>query len=104
MSETRYSPTRGNLLVRDVDTEDTLPGGTVHLLEDTRTRFARLQAEVVTVGPPAWDEEEDREIPIPAATGDWVVLRSRWCRVPTEDPTLFVIRATDLAARLEETP
>lgn len=98
----QYHPTRGNLLIRDVDTADTIPDGRIHLLEDTRTRFSRIQALVVAVGPPAWDEEEEREIPMAASPGDWVLLRSRFCRVATEDPTLFVIRGTDLAARLEE--
>ena len=55
--------------------------------------------EVAQVGEPWYNEEEDTYETIPAKEGDWLVLRDRWCRVPTEDPELFVISIHDIAAR-----
>jgi len=92
-----YSPTRGRLLVRNIITDDKV--GKILLLEKTRGQMTGLQVEVEATGAPWWNEEDEVHETIPAESGWWVVLKDRWCRVPTEDPDLFVIGIDDLAGR-----
>ena len=95
-----YKPTRGRLLVRNILTDEKV--GHILLLEKTLGRMTGLQVEVEKVGEPYYDEKEDTYEEIPAKEGDWLVLRDKWCRVPTEDPKLFVITIHDIAARFTE--
>ena len=95
-----YTPTRGRLLVTNVVTDNTV--GHILLLEKTLGKMTGLQVEVEAVGEPWYNEEEDTYETIPATVGDWLVLRDNWCRVPTEDPDLFVIGINDIAARFTE--
>ena len=95
-----YRPTRGRLLVANLLTDDQV--GSIVLLSKTLGQMTNLQVEVLKVGSPYYDEEEDTYETIPAKEGDWLVLRDRWCRVPTEDPEQFVIGIEDIAARFTE--
>ena len=95
-----YTPTRGRLLVQNPYTEDTV--GSIVLLDKTLGTMVNLQIEVLRVGEPWYNEEEDTYEEIPAKEGDWLVLKDRWCRIPTEDPDLFVIGINDIAARFEQ--
>ena len=95
-----YLPTRGRLLVTNLVTSDTVKG--IILLPKTLGTMTNLQVEVEKVGAPWYNEEEDTYEEIPAKEGDWLVLRDRWCRVPTEDPELFVIGINDICARFEQ--
>jgi len=100
MNFMNYAPTRGRLLVTNLVTEDTVRG--IVLLPKTLGTMTGLQVEVERVGQPYYDEDEDTYEEIPANEGDWLVLRDRWCRVPTEDPDLFVISIHDIAARFTQ--
>lgn len=95
-----YTPTRGRLLVTNLVTEDTVRG--IVLLSKTLGTMTGLQVEVEKVGESYYNEDEDTYEAIPAKEGDWLVLRDKWCRVPTEDPELFVISIHDIAARFEQ--
>ncbi len=95
-----YRPTRGRLLVANLLTDDQV--GSIVLLPKTLGQMTNLQVEVLKVGEPHYDEEEDTYETIPAKEGDWLVLRDRWCRVPTEDPELFVIGIEDIVARFTD--
>lgn len=44
-------PTRGVILVRPVETEETVPGGKIILTEETRERLAADQVQLIEVGP-----------------------------------------------------
>ncbi len=70
-----YSPTRGRLLVRNIETVDTV--GSIILLDKTLGQMVNLQVEVIRTGSPYYDEEEDTYETIPAKEGDWLVLRDR---------------------------
>lgn len=53
----------GRLLVKPVETAETLGGGKIILTEATREHWTMGQAEVLAVGPPAICTEEDCERP-----------------------------------------
>lgn len=98
MSE-HLQPARGRLLVRPVETAESLPGGRIVLAADTRERLTQNQVEVVAVGEfalcdaehsPNWARRAVRKCTRPHLTlnglrmhahgvraGDWVLVRPR---------------------------
>lgn len=87
-------PARGRVLVRKVETPESLPGAKLLLLQDTRETLTAQQAEIVSVGPPAICENDNCERPHPITghlgrkwynqfhdfrgkPGDWVLLAPR---------------------------
>lgn len=56
-------PARGLVLVRPVQTEDTLPGGKIVIPDKAREKFAAYQVRVVAVGEPEICEDEDCQRP-----------------------------------------
>lgn len=44
------TPARGLLLVRPVETDETMPGGVIALIAETRERMTANQCEVIAVG------------------------------------------------------
>lgn len=76
----------GRVLVKPVETAETLNGGRILLTDATRERWTMGQAEVVAVGPPAQceDDECEREHldghhPIDARLipGAWILCKPR---------------------------
>lgn len=51
-------PTRGVILIRPVETEESLPGGRIILTEESRRRLAADQVQILEVGPPEICENE----------------------------------------------
>ena len=95
-------PRAGLLLIRRPETEATLPGGRIVLMENTLTHLTQGQAICLAVGPPAHDED-DEEIPIDprVVPGAWIVTRFRnW--TPTDQPDEFLIRQADVVAVFRE--
>lgn len=93
-------PARGRLLVRPVETEETMPGGHIILTAKSRETLTAHQCEVVAVGSPALcHDPEDCERPQAAhaiddegmvhpsnvAVGDWLLVRPR-CFVEGPEP------------------
>ena len=92
-------PSRGLLLVRPVETDETLPGAKLILLSETRERMTANQCEVIAVGAPAecdptrsraerkcerehaLEADYPRRIlrvhPCPINVGDWLLVRAR---------------------------
>lgn len=84
------TPARGLVLLRPVQTEETLAGGRITLLEDTRAKWTGMQAEVVATGELAICEDDDCERehwingtglqklhPCALQPGDWVIVEPR---------------------------
>lgn len=82
-------PARGRVLVRKVETGDTLPGAKVVLLDKTREELTAQQAEIVAVGEPSACRDEECERRhfqrwaegwhhvFDGKRGDWVLLAPR---------------------------
>lgn len=80
-------PARGLCLLRPVQTQETMGGGKIVLLENTREKMTFLQAEVVSVGEPALCEDDDCERdhgtgptklhPCSLQPNDWVLVEPR---------------------------
>lgn len=90
---------RGLLLVRPPETDETLPGGLIALVAETRERMTASQCEVIAVGAPeACDPSSSRAARkcerihgvanapnyslmrvhlCPVAVGDWLLVRPR---------------------------
>jgi co-chaperonin GroES (HSP10) len=107
-------PRAGKILVKRVETEDTLPNGKVHLLEDTTRKMTSGQFEIVDIGEPLtcddedcnlqmhWKDDDDKLYhPFDADIGDWVILAPR-SPVATDDPALFIALQDDVLALLVE--
>lgn len=126
-SPNQLAPARGKLLVRPVETPESLPSGKIVLTAATRKDLTAQQAEVVAVGAPpicdhppktpedVWDCERPKEAhglefpdyavtwwthPTSAIPGDWVLLAPR-CLVETDEPNLYVCSQDDVLAVLE---
>lgn len=52
-------PARGRVLVRPVETEETVPGGRILLTENARAKMAANQVQVVSIGLPDICDDED---------------------------------------------
>lgn len=109
------TPARGKLLVRPIETQETLPGGKILLTQTTRDGLTAQQAEVVAVGAGTVCEQENCERPHTTLTqdaipklvherhihsGQWVLLAPR-CLVETDTPNLYVCAQDDVLAVLE---
>ena len=57
------TPTRGRLLVKPVDTNETLAGGRIVLPEGTRTHWSMGQYEIVAVGDAPYCDDDECERP-----------------------------------------
>ena len=103
-------PSRGNLLVKPIETQESVGG--VVLLEDTRQRWSGQQCEVVAIGKPAYCEDGDcgsaAHVGIAGEggihlmelrVGDWLVVRPR-SYVATDVDKRWVVRQDDVLARL----
>lgn len=58
-SDGRVIPARGIVLVKRVETEETLPGGRIIIPQKAREEFASHQVEVVAVGEPEICRDDD---------------------------------------------
>lgn len=114
-------PARGKVLVRRVETLETLPGGRIVLTEATREGLTAQQAEIVAVGypmrcaafpdcerpheaafhaPPGRFSDEPHYHPRPVTVGQWVLLAPR-SLVETDEPGLYVVSQDDVLAVLQ---
>jgi hypothetical protein len=100
------TPARGLLLVRPVQTAETLGAGRIALLEETRQRWSGMQCEVLAVGAEEYCEDDYCERdhagwvhPCTIAEGDWLLVRPR-CFVPTDVEDLWLCKQSDALARL----
>lgn len=50
-------PARGKVLVKRVETEETLPGGRIIFTDAAREAWAQWQIEVIAIGEPPWCQE-----------------------------------------------
>ena len=121
-------PARGIVLVRRVETEETLPGGRIIIPQKAREEFASHQVEVVAVGEPEICEDEDcgryhQEFGVPVEGCDtlieierehpidprikpeaWVMVKPRsLVDAGTLERTLYFVRQEDILCVLEET-
>lgn len=108
---------RGLCLVKYVETQDTLPGGKVVLVDDARRNLARYQVEIVDVGPPEICEDRD-SCPLPAylhafddppnewvhvrltngrlSPGAWAIVRPRSMFATSVESDLYVVKQRDV--------
>jgi len=106
------TPARGLVLVRPVETPESLPGSRIVLTPQTRTEWTAGQMEVVAIGAPAYckDAECERDhflyrdtgepTHCPAySVGDWVLVRHR-ALLETDQEGLFACHQDDLLAVL----
>ena len=114
------TPSRGNLLVREVETSETLPGGRIVLPEQVREHYSAMQYECVSVGEPERCEDEDCERQhLPSIemreingrrkrtllhyshvhAGDWVLTKPR-VAIDTGMDGLYIIRQDDVVGVL----
>lgn len=89
MRTSAYAPARGVLLVRPVDTAETLPGARIILIAESRERLTANQCEVIAVGAFATcDDDDDCDRPHavidgtrchthPVRSGDWLLCAPR---------------------------
>lgn len=84
-------PLGKRVLIRDLDTEETLPGGKIVLLDDTRINLTEQQAEVVAAGASC----DERLKP-----GTWI-LHKPFARIAGPDATTFWINEEDCVAVIE---
>ena len=71
------TPTGGLILCRYLDTEDTLPGGKIHLLDRAKQDITAQQGIVESVGPGYYDEDGDFVPMDPDLTkGTWILHRA----------------------------
>jgi hypothetical protein len=87
-------PARGLLLVRPVETDETLPGGRILLTHDARERMTANQCEVLAVGnrplcderdadnedcmrAHEWEDAHTRVHPCKVHVGDWLLVTPR---------------------------
>lgn len=114
-------PARGRVLVKPVETHDTIPGGRIILTQNARADFARYQMEVVDVGEPEICEDEDCDrFHWSERSGDEIrnihpiderVLPGAWCIVKPrslfdaghETERLYFVRQTDVLGVLTVT-
>lgn len=94
-------PLGNKILVRDIRTEETIDGGKIVLLEETRANLTTQQSEVVATGPGGRDEDGDL-VPMDErlVAGAWIVHRP-FCRIPSDQDGLFFITQTDVVAILD---
>jgi len=112
------TPARGIVLVRPVETPESLPGGRIVLTDKTRTDWTAGQMEVVAIGQEpickAWDDGCERQHSVKVMTrapdnpryhpctiglGDWVLVRHR-ALLETDQSGLFACHQDDLLAVL----
>jgi hypothetical protein len=108
-------PRAGKLLVKRIETEDTLPEGKVLLLDDTKNKMTSGQFEIVAVGDDLVCENEDcerqhywkykagigRTHGAPPKVGAWVLLAPR-SLIATDDPIIFLVAQDGVLALLSE--
>lgn len=109
-------PARGMVLVKPIETAESLPGGKILLTERTRQDLTSHQMEVLAVGEPAFciDPACERcnhltEIalypeaflhPCEAKAGDWVLVAHRSLS-ETDTDGIFICAQDAVIARLE---
>ena len=113
-------PARGNLLVREIETSETLPGGKVILPEQVREHFTAMQYEVVSVGENAicddpetceplqlhcYGNHKKLEHPVSEGVipGAWVLTKPR-VAIDTGIDGLYIIRQDDVVATFTDSP
>ena len=89
-------PLGRRILCKPIITEETLPGGRLLLLEDTRSHLSRNQAEIVAVG----TRDEDGPCDDRLKPGDWVLLRD-FAKASLNDTDEFLVREDDILAVIE---
>lgn len=94
-------PLGRTLLCTSVRTEETLPGSPILLTDDRRAQMTEQQAEVVAVGPGAYDAELEEFIAVDARLqpGTWI-LHTQFARVYVGEDA-FVLHEHDVVAILE---
>jgi co-chaperonin GroES (HSP10) len=106
-------PRPGKILVKRVETDDSQPGSTLVLLEDTRNKMTSGQFEIVAVGDIAYCTSDDCERqhkyisgrqpvhPFECTIGAWVLMSPR-SGVATDDSSLLLASFDDVLAVLAE--
>lgn len=92
---------RGRLILcKYLETEETLPGGRIALLEGSRNAITAQQGQVVAAGPGEYDEDGDWVPQDPdIKPGAWV-LHKAFARKPWHDEAFFILHADDVVAIL----
>ena len=119
-------PARGTLLVREIETSETLPGGRIVLPEQVRERFSAMQYECVSVGAPELCDDPDCErlhqgepfstdqpphlhfwqehaLDSGIQAGAWVLTKPR-VAIDTGIDGLYIIRQDDVVATFDDSP
>lgn len=92
------TPSRGRLLVKRVETQETFAGGKIVIPDASREKLAAQQFEVALVGAPAFCDDEDCERPHDeehchptlVCPGDWILASPR-SAVESDDPQAYLI-------------
>jgi co-chaperonin GroES (HSP10) len=104
-------PARGKLLLKKLETEETLPGGLVILPETVREGLTTCQMEVVALGEPDYCNDDDCERPHndmerggrahqrhrALAVGAWIILAPRRL-VEADEPGYYLCNQDDVLA------
>lgn len=104
------TPAAGKLLVRPVQTPETLRAGQIVLTQDTREAWMWGHMEVLAVGAPGFCDDPDCERPHVSANwprchpnsvtvGDWVLVKPRALSETLEDG-VYVCQQDDVLAQL----
>lgn len=98
---TDYAPLGRRVLCRPIITEDRYPGSALYVLPATIEVATKQQAEVVAVGPGAYDPDLEEFIPVDPRLkpGAWI-LHGDFARVWVSDD-LFFLNDTDIVAILD---
>lgn len=118
-------PARGLVLVRRVETDETIPGGRIILTQNERENMAAYQCEVVAVGSPERCEKPKKcnvkrhlewfRMPVGGTmprdcvykaslhehnlkAGDWVLIRPRSLTQPNSEKKEYLVRQSDVMA------
>jgi len=89
-------PARGKVLVKRIETAESLPGGRIFLTPKTREDLTAQQVEVVAIGAPAYCDSEDCErphLPSVGITSDPMRYRTHTLRIAPSDWVLLAPRS-----------
>lgn len=115
-----YSPARGILIVKPIETTETLPGCLIALTENARKDWAQWQMEVVEVGEPShcnkpkkcershwYDVNTDWVLHVKdyrLTPGAWVIVQPRQIVPLSSEGNLFAVRHEHVVGVFQEAP
>ncbi len=97
----KFRPLHDRVLLRRLEQDEKTSGGII--IPDT-AKEKPMEAQVIAVGPGAFNEDGDERVPLDVKTGDRVLI-SKWSgteiRIDGED--LLVVKESDIMGVLEVT-